>query len=262
LDLSLLTVNTVIAFLLVLFRLAGMLVSAPLFNMRAIPMQAKVGLAVTMALLLFPLHTANLALPKDLIQFAAMAIQETILGLLIGYAAGLVFTALQMAGEYMSMQMGLSVANILDPITQTQTPVIGQFFFYLAALVFLTMNIHHGLIAAVDRSFTWLPLGKFIGDPGVMSASLMTERFIKLTGDMFIMALMIGVPVMGILLVTELALSFVAKVMPQMNIFMVAIPMKVALGLLLIMISLPYLSAMLGDQYSNMVQILLGLYKA
>ena len=111
-DLSLLTVNVVIAFLLVLFRISGMMLSAPLFSMRNIPSQAKIGMALGFALILFPLHATHLVVPKDLIQFALMAIQETIIGLLLGYTVNLIFMALQMAGEYISMQMGLSVAHM------------------------------------------------------------------------------------------------------------------------------------------------------
>jgi flagellar biosynthetic protein FliR len=255
-DLSLLTVNTVIAFLLILFRISGMLVSAPLFNMRSVPMQPKIGLAFTMALILFPLYSANLKVPTDLIQFAVMGIQEVILGLMIGFVANLFFIGLQMAGEFISFQMGLSVANILDPVTQAQVPVIGQFFFYFAALLFLSLNIHHALILGVGESFKAVPLGTFFTDGGMMA-----ERFIKLTSEMFVTAMVIGVPIMGILLVLEIALSFVAKVMPQMNIFMVGIPLKVGVGLILIMVSLPFLGQLLGDQYAHLVHVLKGLYR-
>lgn len=259
-DLSLLTMNTIIAFMLVLCRLGGMLVSAPLFNMRNVPAQVKIGLAVATAIILFPLHSAHLVVPKDLIQFSLMAIQESIVGLILGFVANLIFMGLQIAGEYISMQMGLSTANILDPVTQTQSAMIGQFFFYLGGLLFLNLNIHHGLLLGIDRSFDWVPLGHFIGE-GKLTGGLMTERLIKLTSDMFIVALMVGVPLMGILLILEVAVGFVAKVMPQMNAFMVAIPLKVALGLVLIIVCMPYLSMTLGDQYAHLVQVLMGLYK-
>ncbi len=259
-DLSLLTLNTIIAFLLVLFRIAGMLVSAPLFNMKNIPSQVKVGFAVVIALILFPLHSAHLVIPTDLIQFALTAIQETVIGILIGFTANLVFIALQVAGEFFSMQMGLSIANLIDPVTNIQSAVVGQFFFYFAALLFLNLNIHHALIVAVDRSFNAIPLGHFIGQ-GHLTGGLMAERFIQLTGEMFIMGMMIGAPLMGILISLEIALSFVAKVMPQMNIFVVGLPLKVGAGLFTIMVSLPYLSSLLGDQYATLVKVLLGLYK-
>ena len=259
-DLSLLTLNTVIGFLLVLFRIAGMMASAPLFNMHNIPNQVKVGFAVTIALILFPLHAGGLVSPKDLIQFALLAIQESILGILIGFTANLVFIALQIAGEFFSMQMGLSIANLLDPVTNTQSAVVGQFFFYFAALLFLNLNIHHALIVGVERSFNTIPLGHFIGE-GNLTGGLMAERFIRLSADMFIMAMMISVPLMSILILLEIALSFVAKVMPQMNIFIVGLPVKVGGGLFAMMVSLPYLSTLLGEHYATLVKVLLGLYK-
>jgi flagellar biosynthetic protein FliR len=260
LDLTLLSMNTVIAFLLVLCRIAGMLASAPLLNMRNVPAQVKVGLAVATALILFPLHSANLVVPRDLIQFSLMVVQESIIGLLLGFTANLIFMGLQIAGEYISMQMGLSSASLLDPVTQTQSAMIGQFFFYLGGLLFLNLNVHHALILGIDRSFQWIPVGHFIGE-GKLTGGLMAERMIQLSSDMFIVALMVGVPLMGILLVAEMAVAFVAKVMPQMNAFMVAIPLKVALGLLLIIVCMPYLSMTLGDQYAHLVQVLMGLYK-
>lgn len=259
-DLSVLTVNTTIAFLLVLFRISGMMLSAPLFNMRNIPSMVKIGMAFTIALILFPLHSAHLVIPKDLIQFSIIAMQETIIGLLLGFTANLTFMALQMAGEFISMQMGLSVAHVLDPITQNQSPLVGQFFFYFAVMVFLGLNVHHALIAGIDRSFTAIPLGHFIGE-GHLTASVMVERFIYLGSGLFLMAMTVGVPVMSILLVSEISIAFVAKVMPQMNVFMVAMPVKLALGLMTIMLSLPYLSGVLGEQYAKLVQILLHLYK-
>lgn len=255
-DLSLLTVSTVIAFLLVLIRISGLMVSSPLLSQNSIPPQAKVGLSFTIALILFPLHTSKLVIPTDLIQFTVMAAQEFIIGLMIGFVATLLFTALQMAGEFVSMQMGLSISSALDPISGVNMPAFGQIYYYLALLLFLSLNIHHALILAVDKSFQSVPLGGFIGHHGMMA-----ERFITLTGDMFTVALMVGLPVMGILLVTESCLGFMAKVMPQMNIFMVGLPLKVLIGIVAFGLSLPYVGNLLGDQYAQLVQHVFGLYK-
>ena len=259
-DLSLLSIKTVLAFLLILFRITGMMVSAPILSMQTIPLQAKIGLGVCTALILFPLYAAKLVVPTDLIQFTVIAMQETSIGLLIGFVSSLLFTGLQMAGEYISFQMGLSVANVLDPITQTQVPVMGQFFFYFAALLFLTLNMHHVLLLGVDKSFQALPLGHFFGEAATASTGAMAERFMHLGGLMFISSLLIGVPIMGVLLVTEIALSFVAKVMPQMNVFMVGIPLKVGIGLVLIATCLPFLSELLRGQFLDLKTALFGLY--
>lgn len=255
-DLSLLTTSTVITFLLILFRIGGMMVSAPLFSMPSIPPQVKIGLSFAMALIFMPFHSADFVVPTNLVQFAVIGVQEVAIGILLGFAASLIFSAIQMAGEFISIQMGLSVATVLDPITHTQAPLMGQLYFYFALLVFLSLNAHHALILGIDRSFAWIPLGDFITNGG-----LMTERMLVMARDMFVIALLVGLPVMGLLLITEAALCFVAKVMPQMNIFMVGMPLKVGVGLLAIMLSLPYFGDFLGDQYADLVQRLLALYK-
>jgi flagellar biosynthesis protein FliR len=228
--------------------------------MRSVPTRSKIGLAAVTALLLFPIYGHGVPVPHNLIQLTQLILQECAIGLTLGFVANLVFSALHMAGEYISQQMGLSIASIIDPVTQTQSPVIGQIFFYFAAFLFLSLNIHHGLFAALDKSFHWIPPGHFIGE-GKLTMGLMTERTIQLSGEVFVMALMIGVPVMGILLCSEIALGFVAKVMPQMNIFTVAMPLKVGLGLFLLVSSLPYLEHLLGEQYAQLIRVLITLYQ-
>jgi len=258
--LSLLNESTILAYLLILCRLGGMLVSSPLFNMHNIPPMTKVGFAAVIAFILYPLHASHPPAAHDIFQFTTLVLQETIIGLLIGFIANLTFMGVQTAGDLMAMQMGLSSAQMLNPMTGTQNAQVGQFFFYFAAILFLGLNIHHALIAAVDRSLTWIPLGHFIGE-GHLTASLMTQRCIQLTGEVLLLALTISIPVSSVLLVTEVTTGFVAKVMPQMNVFMVAMPLKLILGLLIMMMALPAFADVLGDQYAHLVQVLLHLYK-
>jgi flagellar biosynthetic protein FliR len=179
-----------------------------------------------------------------------------ILGMMIGLVAELVFAAVRMSGEYLAVQMGLSISGTLDPITGIQTPLVGQIFFIFAFFIFLNMNIHHALIVAVDKSFHWIPLGQ-----GITEMGRLAERFIALSGDMFVLALLVGLPVMGVLLATEAAMAFIAKVMPQMNIFIVGLPLKSFIGLLVIFATMPLLADLLSDQYSLLVQHLMGLYR-
>lgn len=254
-DLSLLTVPTVVAFLLVLTRVSGLLVASPLLSLREIPAQVKIGMAFTMALILFPIHSARLVVPQNLIQMAVMLAQELITGMLIGFVATLVFTGIQMAGEFIAMQMGLSISSILDPISGAQMPAFGQLYFYLAALLFLSLNVHHALIIGLDKSFAAVPLGTFYGNMGQLA-----ERFTALTGQMLVLAVVVSLPVMGILLVTEVCLGFMAKVMPQMNIFMVGLPLKVGVGIVVFGASLPYVANLLGNEYAAMVQHIYHLY--
>ena len=187
-DLSLLTTQTVITFLLILFRISGMLLTAPLLNMNSIPQPVKIGLSFSLALVLFPFHSANFVVPGDLIQFAVIGAQEIILGMLLGFAANLIFVAIQMAGEFISVQMGMSMSSALDPVSGTNVPTLGQVYFYFALLIFLSLNAHHSLLLGINYSFSSIPLGEFIADGGAMA-----QRFIQLATEMFMLALMVCV---------------------------------------------------------------------
>ncbi len=257
-DLSLLTIPTLITFVLILTRISGIFVGAPLLGAGGVPNQIKIGMALVIALILFPLHAGidTYTVPSNLIQFTALAAQEFAIGILIGFAAELIFTGIRMSGEYLAVQMGMSISSVLDPMTGIQTPIIGQFYFIFAFLLFLILNIHHALIAALDRSFHWIPLGE-----GFHNWGLLSQKFMMLGGDMFVVALLVAMPVMGVLMLTDTAMAFMAKVMPQMNIFIVGLPLKSVIGLLVVMVTLPFFASFLSDQYAELVQHLLGLYK-
>ncbi|MGE0199855.1 MAG: flagellar biosynthetic protein FliR [Candidatus Melainabacteria bacterium] len=254
-DLSLLTTQTVLAFLLIVFRVSGMILSAPLMNGHSIPVLTKIGITLTIAFLFFPIVAMQLVVPRNLFTFCIVGAQELAIGLMIGFAANMVFVALQMAGEYISYQMGLSVSNMVDPLSGVSVPTLGMLYYYFALLLFLSLNAHHILILAVQNSFDVLPLGHWVTHGGQLA-----ERFITLSGEMFATALVIVAPVMGLLLATEISLGYMAKVMPQMNIFMLGLPVKVGMGLIGLAVTIPYASDMLTHKYDTLYQHLLMLF--
>ena len=258
-DLSLITVPTVITFFLMLFRVSGMFLAMPVFSGTGIPQQVKIGLSIGVLLVLFPFYATakSYVVPKDVIQFTVLAIQELGIGFLIGFAADLLFAGVRMAGEYLSVQMGISVANVLDPQTGTQIPILSQVYAMTATILFLNLNIHHGLIVALNRSFQLIPLGH-----PWPSMELITTRYLDLSAHIFLVAFYLGIPVLGVLFVTEVGLAFVAKVNPQMNIFMVALPLKVILGLSLMASAMPFTLDFLSKQYAALIQQVVVLYKA
>lgn len=250
-DLSLLTTSTVITFLLILFRVSGLFLAAPILSMRSMPQLTKIGLSFAIAFILFPFHSSGFVVPENLIQFSVMGIQEVIIGLLLGFASNLLFVAIQMSGEYVSVQMGMSMSSVLDPISGTQVPTLGQVYFYFALLIFLGVNAHHSLILGINHSFDVVPLGQFMTSSGAMA-----ERFILLGSEMFIMALIVCLPVMGTMIVTEIALGYMAKVMPQMNIFMIGLPLKIGVGMIALAFSLPYVNTLLLEKFDTLSQYL------
>ncbi len=256
-DLSVLTNDTILLFLLMLIRISGMMVSAPVFGQAGVPVQLKVGIAVTLSLILFPIYSGHASVPaNDLWMFTWLAGQEFIIGLLIGFVANLVFVAVQLAGNQVTLQMGLSTAQEIDPLTNAQQPVLSQFYFILAILLFLNLNLHHYLIMALVKSFQLVPLAS-----GLLNIKLLTIRFMALTTDVFMLSLVLVLPIIGITLVQEIALAMMAKVMPQMNIFMVALPLKVGVVLILISATLPYTTISLNQAFQQLPTHLFALYQ-
>lgn len=256
-DLSLLTIPTVLMFLLMLTRVSGMLVSAPLFNHASVPAMAKVGMAAAISLILFPLYAGHGAVPANNLWSLTWVVgQEFVIGMLIGFVANLLFAGIQMAGSHVTMQMGLSSAQAIDPVSHQQEPIMGQFYFILATVLFLSLNIHHSLILAVAKSFEVVPLAT-----GLVDIPLLTARFTALAGDLFTFSIMLVLPVFGTMLVHEVALAFMSKMMPQMNIFMVAMPMKIVVTLLLIYITVPFTVENLTKAFDGFSQHVMVLYQ-
>lgn len=255
-DLSLLTTTTLLVFLLMLVRITGMIVAAPFFTQIGVPVQLQVAVAVTLSILLFPIYSTGASVTIDnLWMFTWIAGQEFVIGLLIGFAANLVFAAIHLAGHHISTQMGLAMAQVMDPVSQQNSPVMGQFYFILAILLFMSLNIHHSLIIAVAKSFEVVPVASTIADIG-----LVTARFMKMGGHLFVLSIMLVMPVLGIMLVLEVAMAFMAKIMPQMNIFMVGLPIKVAAGLLLVYLTLPFTMEKMGNAYVTLSKHLMVLF--
>ena len=245
---ELFTTTNILIFFLILTRNAGMLLVAPIFGTNQIPPSIKVVISFALTVIMFPLvYKLPYEIPADLYIFALAATKEFLAGVIIGFAAVLMFTAIQLAGEYISHLMGLSIANVVDPISNQHVPVIGQFYYILALLMFLSINGHHWLFAAVQTSYLAVPIG--FEFPGIM---IVLERLLVLSSQMFVIAMMLIAPILGVLFVTEVALGFMAKVMPQMNIFVVGLPLKIYIGLTLIIMVLPMTESYLQNIFKTL----------
>jgi flagellar biosynthetic protein FliR len=246
---ELLSINSILIFFLVLTRNAGMLLVAPIFGTGQMPPQVKVAASVALTVVMFPFiySQATGVIPDSLPIFALAAAKELIVGVFIGFAALLMFTSIQLAGEYISHLMGLSIANVVDPVTSQHVPVIGQFYYILAILIFLFIDGHHWLFSAVQTSYMAVPAGF-----SFPQFTIVLEKLIVLSSQMFMIALMLTAPVLGILFVTEVALGFMAKVMPQMNIFVVGLPLKIYIGLSLILMVMPMTKVFIDNVFKNL----------
>ena len=192
----------------------------------------------------------------NLSSFVVGAIGEILLGVIIGTAVNMIFTGVQIAGQLSGYQMGMALAEVIDPADGEQIPLLAQFFQIFAFLIFLSVNAHHWFLRALADSFHLVPPLGF-----KLSGSLI-EQLMRIAGNMFVIAIKIGAPVITVLLLASIALGMVARTVPQMNVFFVAMPVKIMIGLLFVGLSMPYLSSFLIAVFGKLGDMIFMLVKA
>ena len=242
-------------FLMIFTRVASVIVIAPIVGHQAVPIQIKVGLGLFISFILFPLlsHTMPV-LDLQLGVLVLVALKEIALGVLIGYVLGLLFAGIRYGGELISFSMGISIANVFDPESSQNTPVVGEFLYLTTLLLFLVLNGHHFMLEALQASYAIVPIGAF-----VFSESLVA-MLIKLTALVFIVGVKIAAPVLVACFLVNFGLSILARVMPQANIFMLAFPITIGVGLLVLFSSIPMLivvfKKLLTSFETNVIELL------
>jgi len=244
-------------FLLVFLRIGAILLTMPVFESNTIPHLFRLALAFAVSLILFPLLKLNpMPVAGSIIALGIDAAREILLGLTIGFSVKFVFAGIQLAGQLAGYQMGLAIAEVLDPADSQHIPLLAQFNNLVALLIFLAMNAHYWFIKALIQSYRIVPLLS-----AHFGSSLM-EQLTQLGGNMFVIAIQVGAPVIAVLLVTSAAFGLIARTVPQMNVFIVAMPMKIGVGLIFLGFSLPYFAAFLKKIFNGLGQHILIMIKA
>ncbi len=245
------------AFLLVFCRISSFLVVAPIFSSRTIPRSFKVGLAFFISLIVFLTIGFDTSITADATYILAI-IREILAGLLIGYVAYIFFTIVQTAGGLMDLQMGFAMANIIDPVTGVTAPIMGNLKYMLLMLVFLSINGHHYLLSAIMDSYKWLPLDNKLFQ--VYYGGNITEFLTRTFADTFLLALQISAPIVVAMFLTDIGLALLARTAPQYNVFVIGIPVKILVGLAMLVILLPGFGALFQIIFNHMFQALESLF--
>jgi flagellar biosynthetic protein FliR len=199
----------------------------------------KIGLALLLTFLIAPTVEVGTGIEVDSAPGLFMLAQQVLAGLAMGFAMRLIFTAVEMSGDIAGMQMGLGFASFYDPQNATYTPVIAQFLGILAALVFLGMDGHLAMVAALNESFRAFPIS-----PAAPSAAGLHTLAVW-GGGIFLYALQLAMPLIGALLIANMALGILARSAPQLNIFAIGFPVTLAIGFAVLLLALPYLTPLL-----------------
>lgn len=244
-------------FLLILIRTSAMLVSAPLLSHRSLPAWMRIGFAVFFSLVMVPLQKDHLpAPPENFGVLAAGVVSETLLGLALGLAMQLVFVGLQMGSHLVGLQMGFSMGSIYDPTTGAHFAAFDQFYSILVTLVFFSVNGHYLIVQTLAETLRAIPLGTF--NPAALQASEIS----MLAAGLLVTAARVAMPVMVALFVTDVGMSFVARTIPQANILVVGAPVKIVVGMVVLMAALPATTALMqgvvGSSLTGSSMTLLG----
>ena len=215
-------------------RILALIATAPITSSQQFPVTAKIGLAVLLTVLVAPTLPAVPAVDPGSLSGLALLVRETLLGIGMGLAMRAVFAGIGMAGDVIGLQMGLGFAQFYDAQTSAQVPVVGQFLNLLATLVFLSINGHLLLIATLIDSFRGVP----VESAGTLANTLM--NFVLFGGMIIQAAVLLALPLIATLLVTNSALGVLSRAAPQLNIFAIGFPVTILTGFIVLLLTLPY----------------------
>ncbi|MCB1146194.1 MAG: flagellar biosynthetic protein FliR [Leptospiraceae bacterium] len=237
-------------FVLVLARMLAIFSVAPGYSGETLSFFHRIGLSFLIAVILTPVIEP----PEDFARLAStryvmLVFEQVVIGVFIGFSLTLLFTAFMMAGEFFSLQMGFSISEVFDPMSQISLPLMGTLMNMVALLIFFLSNSHLYLIRAVAYSFEKVP---FLPDGFLTSAAYQTgtlQFMVILSSSMFLIALKIAIPVMGTLLLISITLGMLGKAAPQMNALTMGYPLNLTIGILILGWSSPVIVEMMVAQF-------------
>ncbi|MHB1125907.1 MAG: flagellar biosynthetic protein FliR [Bacillota bacterium] len=232
--------------LLILARMASFMVTSPIFALGGIPALVKIGLSAILTIILYPMVGDQVVVPQNILSLAMVLIGEALVGLALGFVASLAFHGIRIAGEMLDLQIGFSMATLLDPLTHASATLVGQFLYMWGILLFLIINGHHSLLVALARSYQIIPVA------GASYQGQLTEEVVHIFVGTFAMAFRVAAPFLAVLIISDLALGLIARTVPQLNVFMLGMPVKVVLALGGLSVAYPLLAIAMAGIFSQM----------
>ncbi len=215
-------------YMLVLIRISIILFMLPLFSSNVFPRRLKLGFALVVSLLFYTVVELDLTrFPMSVVSTGLLIMAEALIGLTLGLCLRIFFGSVQLAGQIIGFQMGFAMINVVDPQTGSNVSIMDQLGYWVCVVVFLLLNGHHILFLAVIDSFKLVPIGFF------MMQEVLMVKILDLGGQLFFLAIKIGAPVIASLAFVSVGFGLMAKFSPQMNVMIVAFPLKIIAGLLL-----------------------------
>lgn len=239
-------------FLLVLFRMAGIMIFAPLLGSASIPMPIKALLVLVISAAIFPqiditTASSSVLFSEGFMSLAFSVAREMLIGLVMGFALLLMFLGVQVGGELISQQMGLSLAQISDPLSNSNTDILTKFYLMLATLIYVLMNGHLILIGTLVQTFDTVPLLSATFNKGMLDIML------SILSASFMLGIRVAGPAVAAIFLATIALGFISRTMPQLNILAAGFPIRIGLALILLIASLGTVCGLFQDSIVNVL---------
>ncbi len=246
-------------FFLIIIRVSGIFVTAPVLSSENVPRMLRIYLALICALILFSvLPQTNIIFDRlNTVDYFLLAFKELMIGLLMGFIPRVMFAAIDFAGTVTGFLMGLSVANVVDPQTDLQVSIIASLEGLLATLLFIVIDGHHIFFEVLTFSYQEIPIGGFLFSGNKI------DFIMRVMSDLVIIGLQLGAPLIVALLFANVIMGFMARSIPQMNVFIVGFPFTIGLGLIMLIVGMPHLIRAMeqlfgkvGEQIIDLIQIM------
>ncbi len=238
-------------YLLILVRITGYIFTAPFFSQRNVPIRVKTGLSIFMAAIL--IYTVPYTTPEynTVIGFAVLIVKEALAGAIMGLFANIAYFILAFSGQIIDMEIGFSMVSEIDPTTSIQTTITANFYGYLVLLVMFITNLHHYFIRAIIESFQLIEVGKVNLNPNLY------KLMVQFITDYFIIGFRIVLPVFAAILIVNTLLAILAKIAPQMNMFVVGMQIKIFVGLIVLAVIMQLIPGVADKIFNEMKELLL-----
>lgn len=239
-------------FLVILARVMGAMVFAPIFGNITVTRRVRIMLGIAVAFIMF---TANPYTPLNyttFIGYTVILIKEIVVGLSLGFTVNMVLTVINAAGQFIDREMGFSMVSNFDQTFNTQSTITAQFYSMLVMIIMLILNLHYYILSALSDSFALIPLGNVTIDTGKFY-----DTMIQYMTDYFVIALRISLPILIAIMLLNMVLGVLAKTAPQMNMFVVGIQLKIFVGFAVLVVTVPFLTNITGYVYEQMQKIVM-----
>jgi flagellar biosynthetic protein FliR len=237
-----LCIEKLLGFVMVLTRISAFFLVLPVFGWKSIPVRIKVGLTVLLAVFFSVITPLDMESRQVSVLKAILLIaNEATYGLALGLVAAIVFSAVKLGGRIIEREMGLAMAEILDPLTGENTQPLGSLLEMIFLILFLSANGHHLLLLIISKSYEAFPAGS------IPTVPVLTAGVVKAGSAMLIAGLKLAAPILAAFLLLMVVLAVLARIVPEMNILFISLPLRVGLGLLMVMIFFPFINGFIAE---------------